>query len=88
MALLNKGLVHHYIGQYKIAMECFEKVLEVKPKNVTAPYNKASSLTKSGKIQDGIKILSYVIKLYSSFKNKAKFDINFQEIRKLNGFRR
>ena len=87
LALLNKGLAHHYIGQYKIAIECFNKVLEKKPKNPTTLYNKASSLIKSGEIQDGIKILSDVIKLDSSFKNKAKSDVDFQEIRKLNEFK-
>ena len=68
LALLNKGLAHHFLGQYKIAVDCFDKVLEVKPNNATALYNKASSLTKSGKIQEGLKILSDVIKLDSSFK--------------------
>ena len=63
LALLNKGLAHHYIGQYKIAIECFDMVLEVKPRNTTALYNKASSLIKSGKIQDGIKILADVVKI-------------------------
>ena len=87
LAWLNKGLAHHFIGQYKIAVDCFDKVLEVKPNNTTALYNKASSLTKSGKIQDGLKILSDVIKLDSSFKNKAKSDIDFKEIRKLNEFK-
>ena len=87
LALLNKGLAHHYVGQYRIAIDCFDKVLDVKPKNTTALYNKASSLTKSGKIQNGIKILLEVIKLDSSFKDKAKSDIDFQEIRKLNEFK-
>ena len=87
LAFLNKGLAHHYIGQYKIAIECFDKVLDAKPKNTTALYNKASSLAKSGKIQEGIKMLSVVVKLDSSFKNKAKSDIDFQEIRKLNEFK-
>ena len=87
MALLNKGLAHHYIGQYKFAIPCFDRVLDVKPKNTTALYNKASSLIKSRKTQDGLKILSDVIKLDASFKNKAKSDVDFQEIRKLNEFK-
>ena len=87
LAFLNKGLGHHFIGQYKIAIGCFDKVLDVKPKNTTALYNKASSLTKSGKIQDGIKTLSTVVKLDPLFKNKAKSDMDFQEIRKLNEFK-
>ena len=87
LALLNKGLAHHYIGQYNIAIDCFDKVLKVKPKNTTALYNKASSLIRSGKIQNGLTILSDVVKLDFSFKAKAKFDIDFEEIRKLNEFK-
>ena len=87
LALLNKGLAHHYVAQYKIAIECFNKVLVKNPQNPTTLYNKASSLIKSGKIQDGLKILSDVVKLDSSFRNKAKSDIDFQEIRKLNRFK-
>ena len=87
LALLNKGLAHYYIGQYNIAIQCFNKVLDVKPKNTTALYNKASSFIKSGKVQDGIKLLSDVVILDFSYKSKAKFDIDFEEIRKLNEFK-
>lgn len=87
LALLNKGLAHHYIGEYDIALKCFDNVLCVKPKNTTALYNKASSLIKSGKIKQGLEILSDVIKIDFSFKAKAKFDIDFQEIKKLNEFK-
>ena len=87
LALLNKGLAHHYIGEYDIALVCYNKVLAIKPKNTTALYNKASSLVKSNKIKEGLDILSDVIKKDFSFKAKAKFDIDFQEIRKLNEFK-
>ncbi len=87
LALLNKGLAHHYIGQCDVAIDCFDKVLKDKPKNTTALYNKASSLVKSGRIDDGLKILSDVIKLDFSFKAKAKSDIDFEGIRKLNEFK-
>ena len=87
LALLNKGLAHHYIGQYKIAIDCFNKVLDVKPKNTTALYNKASSFIKSGEISNGLALLSDVILLDFSYKEKAKFDIDFEDIRKLNEFK-
>ena len=87
LALLNKGLAHHYIGDYDVAIDCFDKVLTEKPKNTTALYNKASSLVKSNKIKEGLEILSQVTKLDISFRAKAKFDIDFQEIRKLNEFK-
>ena len=87
LALLNKGLCHHNLGQYDIAIECFDIVLKVKPQNTTALYNKASSLIKSGKIKEGLKILSQVIKLDFSFKAKAKFDIDISNIQNLNEFK-
>ncbi|AFS81459.1 hypothetical protein NKOR_07990 [Candidatus Nitrosopumilus koreensis AR1] len=87
LALLNKGLAHHYLGQCDIAIDCYDKVLKEKPNNPTTLYNKASSFIKSGKIQEGIKLLSDVIKLDFSFKEKAKFDIEFEGIRKLNEFK-
>jgi tetratricopeptide (TPR) repeat protein len=88
LALLNKGLAHHYLGQVDVALDCYEQVLREKPKNPTTLYNKASSLIKSGKVLEGIEILSEVIKLDFSFKEKAKFDIEFEGIRKLNEFKK
>ncbi len=88
LALLNKGLAHHYLGQVDVALDCYEQVLKEKPKNPTTLYNKASSLIKSGKVLEGIEILSEVIKLDFSFKEKAKFDIEFEGIRKLNEFKK
>ena len=77
-----------YLIQYDAALNCFEQVLSVKPQNTTALYNKASSLIKSGNVPDGLEILSQVIKLDFSFKAKAKFDLDFEEIKKLNEFRK
>ena len=88
LALLNKGLAHHYLAQYDTAIECFNLVLKVKPQNTTALYNKASSFVKSGKIKEGLKILSEVVKLDSSFKAKAKSDVDFEVIRLLNEFKK
>jgi len=88
LALLNKGLAHHYLEQYNMAIICYDAVLKVKSENTTALYNKASSLIKLGKITSGLKILSKVIKLDFSFKAKAKFDVDFDEIQNLNEFKK
>ena len=87
LALLNKGLCHHNLVQYDTAIECFDIVLKIKPENTTALYNKASSLIKSSKIKEGLELLSQVIKSDFSFKAKAKFDIDFINIRNLNEFK-
>jgi len=88
LALLNKGLAHHYIAQYEIALKCYDEVLNEKPQNTTALYNKASSLIKYGRTKEGLEILSQVVKLDFSFKAKAKFDIDFEEIQHLNEFKK
>lgn len=88
LALLNKGLAHHYLGQVDVALDCYEQVLKEKPNNPTTLYNKASSLIKSGRVLEGMQILSKVIELDFSFKEKAKFDIEFEGIRKLNEFKK
>mgnify|MGYP000465834848 CR=1 FL=1 len=74
--------------QVDVALDCYEQVLKEKPNNPTILYNKASSLIKSGRVIEGIEILSKVIELDFSFKEKAKFDIEFEGIRKLNEFKK
>ena len=60
----------------------------IKPKNVTALYNKASSLVKLNKIKEGIEVLSNVTEIDFSFKAKAKFDIDFAGVQKNNEFKK
>ena len=87
IALINKGLAHHYLKEYEISVSYNDKVLNIRHQNTTALYNKASSLVKSNKIEEGLSLLAETIKLDSSFKPKAKFDIDFEEIRKTNRFK-
>ena len=87
LALLNKGLCYHKIEQYDFAIECFDVVLKIKPENKTALYNKSSSIIKSGKLKEGLVILSQLIKLDSSYKIQAKCDIDFVDIKLLNEFK-
>ena len=87
LALLNKGLCHHNIEQYGLAITCFNLVLKIKPQNKTALYNKSSSIMKSGKIKEGLEILSELIKLDSSYKEQAKYDVDFVDIKLLNEFK-
>ena len=88
LALVNKGLAHHYIEQYEAAIRCYDMVLEINHKSTTALYNKASSLVKLGIIDMCLQILGNVIKMDFSFKAKAKFDIDFVDIREHNEFKK
>ena len=87
LAVLNKGLACHYIEKYDEAITCYNIVLDEKPDNPTALYNKASSLIRSNKIKEGIEILARVTDIDFSFRAKAKFDVDFEGIRKLNEFK-
>ena len=87
LALLNKGLCYHKIEQYNPAIECFDLVLKVKPDSKTGMYNMASSLIKSGKLTEGLELLSQLIKLDAAYKEQAKCDIDFIDIKNLNEFK-
>ena len=64
-----------------MAIECFDIVLKLKSQNKTALYNKASSIIKSGKLKEGLVVLSQLIKLDSAYKQQAKCDIDFVGIK-------
>lgn len=87
LAWLNKGLAHHFENEFQVALDCFNEVLESKPNNTTALYNKASTLVKMQNIREGLIVLEKAIELDFSIKAKAKQDLDFQEIKKLNEFK-
>jgi len=87
LSLLNKGLCFHKIEQYAPAIECFDIVLKIKPDSKTGMYNMASSLIKSGKLKEGLEFLSKLIELDASYKEQAKCDIDFIDIKHLNEFK-
>jgi len=88
LALINKGLALHYLKQYEDAIDFYDKALLQKPDSTTILYNKASSLICLGKIEQGLKILENVIKIDFSYKAKAKYDVDFQQIKHLNEFKK
>ena len=88
LAIINKGLALHYLKHYDRAINCFDLVLKEKPDNVTTLYNKASSLVKLNKVKEGLDVLKKVIDLDYSYKAKAIFDIDFQEIKTNNEFKK
>ena len=88
LALINKGLALHFLEKYDEAINCYDEVLQIKPNNVIALYNKSSSLIRKNKVKQGLKILQKAVKIDFSYKAKAKYDIDFHEIRHLNEFKK
>ena len=88
LALINKGLALHYLEQYEYAINFYDKALLQKPTSTTILYNKASSLIRLGKIEHGLKILEDITRIDFSYKAKAKYDVDFQQIKHLNEFKK
>jgi tetratricopeptide (TPR) repeat protein len=45
-----------YLGRYQEAIECFSKALELDPTDSVALYNKATTLNKLKRYQEGVEI--------------------------------
>lgn len=88
LAHINKGLALHYLGRYDDAVSCYDNALKLKPKSTVTLYNKASSLVKQNNIKEGLQILRQVISLDYSYKTKAKYDIDFKELKTNSDFQR
>jgi tetratricopeptide (TPR) repeat protein len=88
LALVNKGLALHYLEKYDEAISCYDEVLGQKPDNAIALYNKASSLIRQNMTSRGLAALEQAIKLDFSYKVKARFDVDFENMRKNADFKR
>lgn len=62
-------------------------VLKFKPDNMTTLYNKSSSLMHLGKIDEGLEILRKIVKKDPTYKEQAKYDVDFYQIKHLNEFK-
>lgn len=88
LALVNKGLALHYLERYDDAISCYDAMLSTRHSNSIALYNKASSLIKQDKVSAGLQVLQRAIEVDFSCKYKARFDIDFESIKKNNDFKR
>ena len=88
LALINKGLALHFLEKYTDAISCYDSILKQRPDSTTTLYFKASSLVKDKNIQSGLEVLTKAVKLNPSLRIKAKHDIDFQEIKTNNEFKK
>jgi len=88
LALINKGLALHFLERYTDAISCYDLILKQRPESTTALYFKASSLIKNKNIQSGLEVLRKAVKLNPTLRVKAKQDIDFQEIKISNEFKK
>ena len=86
--MINKGLALHFLEKYTDAISCYDTILKQRPESTTTLYFKASSLIKNKDIQSGLEMLRKAVKLNPSLKIKIKQDIDFQEIKTNNEFKK
>jgi tetratricopeptide (TPR) repeat protein len=94
-ALVNKGIALDRIGlherrpeRHQEAMECFDKALLLNPENTFALYSKASSFSLQENDEEALKLLEYVVRLCSGFKDLAKNDIDFKRLKNNERFKK
>ena len=88
IALINKGLALHFLEKFSDAIICYDSILNEKPNSTITLYFKASSLIKKGELEEGLDILRKVIKMDPTMRIKAKHDIDFQDIKTNNEFKK
>lgn len=68
----NKGLVHNKIHEYQDAIECFDKVIEIKPEHVKAYANRGNSNANLCQYNTAIKDYKKAAELNPSSTEKAE----------------
>jgi len=62
-----KGLDLSEAGKYQEALECFEKAIEINPKEEIAWYNKGVALTNLGKHQEALECFEKAIEINPNY---------------------
>ena len=81
-ALINKGTTLSTLGRHEEALKCYNDVLAIDPNSVRALYNKSCVYSLMGNIDKSLEFLKKAITLDSKYKELAKDDEDFQNIRK------
>ncbi|HYY65940.1 MAG TPA: tetratricopeptide repeat protein [Nitrososphaeraceae archaeon] len=83
-----KGLAYYKMKNYDKAIEACEKAIDINPNDGMSWYNKACYLTLTGKVEEGMEALKRSIEIDISYAKKAVRDIDFENAKAEEGFRR
>jgi len=86
-AWFEKGIALDALGKFEEAITCYDGVIELDPNDAVAYYNKACAKSKQKKQKEAIDLLKIVIKMNPAYKNNAKTDSDFDNIRESKEFR-
>jgi tetratricopeptide (TPR) repeat protein len=80
-AFYNKGIVLDKLGRYTEAIAAYDEALALTPDKHQASYSKSCSFALSGKAELSIASLKTVISLDSQYREMAKTDTDFNNLR-------
>jgi tetratricopeptide (TPR) repeat protein len=78
-AWYNKGSCHIKLGEYNKAIECFDKVIEIKQNDHDVWFNKACTYSLLKNKKEMLIYLEKAIELNETSKDEAKIDEDFKE---------
>ena len=80
-ALVLKGLAFSEVGKYGEAIECCDEIIRIEPNHGVAWYNKACFESRAGNVDNAISHLEKAIQLNETFREAAKKEKDFDNIR-------
>ena len=86
-AWYNRGIVLGNLNRYKEALESYDKALEFKPDNDEAWYNKACLYALQNNVELAMENLAQAIRLKAEYREIAKTDSDFDNIREESSFK-
>jgi tetratricopeptide (TPR) repeat protein len=83
----SRGYTLAKVGRYPEAIASFDKALEIAPTHANAVYNKATSYAFQADVEPAIELLQQAIVLDPKYREMAKMDSDFDQIRADRRFR-
>ena len=77
----SKGIIYTYLEQYNKALNAYDKALNINPKYANAWYNKSCVYSLMNETGKALLYLEFAIGYNSYYKEKAKKDMDFVNLR-------
>ncbi|PKN92960.1 MAG: hypothetical protein CVU43_24845, partial [Chloroflexi bacterium HGW-Chloroflexi-5] len=84
----NRGAAYYALGKYKQAIVDLSKAIELEPQYASPYYRRARLYSMMRNVKGALLDLTTAIQMKSSYKNDAKSEIDFDNIRHTPEFRR
>jgi tetratricopeptide (TPR) repeat protein len=83
---MSLAIAYDYLDNYEKSLQCYEKGIEIKPKDGLFWYNKAGTLSKINKIDDALDSLLVAISIEPEFLSVISIETEFDNIKNTERF--